>query len=300
MNMDDNEILVEIIRDLFGKEKNYYQTKGQISVNCPYCDDGKNKGNLDINMNEHVFKCWSCSDSNGTHGHLGKLMDMFGTKRQKKIYDLFKPKDVNVKEYRVKKIELPKEFIQFKDVNPIHIPHKEAVKYLKTRGITNQMVEKYNIGFATDGEYSGRIIVPSYNLDGELSYFISRAWFKTKNKYKNPEAPKETIIFNEKFIDWDSPIYVCEGVFDGFFTPNPVILLGKVMSDLLFEKIYDNAKSDVIICLDSDAWMDAQKLYNQLNGGKLRGRVKILKLPKNSDIADLRGDIESYFYKMSY
>ena len=298
--MDDNEILVEIIRDLFGKEKNYYQTKGQISVNCPYCDDGKNKGNLEINMNDHVFKCWSCSDSNGTHGHLGKLMDMFGTKRQKKIYDLFKPKDVNVKEYRVKKIELPKEFIQFKDVNPIHIPHKEAVKYLKTRGITNQMVEKYNIGFATDGEYSGRIIIPSYNLDGELSYFISRAWFKTKNKYKNPEAPKETIIFNEKFIDWDSPIYVCEGVFDGFFTPNPVILLGKVMSDLLFEKIYDNAKSDVIICLDSDAWMDAQKLYNQLNGGKLRGRVKILKLTKNSDIADLRGDIESYFYKMSY
>jgi len=298
--MDDNEILVEIIRDLFGKEKNYYQTKGQISVNCPYCDDGKNKGNLEINMNEHVFKCWSCSDSNGTHGHLGKLMDMFGTKRQKKIYDLFKPKDVNFKEYRVKKIELPKEFIQFKDVNPIHIPHKEAVKYLKTRGITNQMVEKYNIGFATDGEYSGRIIVPSYNLDGELNYFISRAWFKTKNKYKNPEAPKETIIFNEKFIDWDLPIYVCEGVFDGFFTPNPVILLGKVMSDLLFEKIYDNAKSDVIICLDSDAWMDAQKLYNQLNGGKLRGRVKILKLPKNSDIADLRGNIESYFYKMSY
>jgi hypothetical protein len=46
--------------------------------------------------------------------------------------------------------------------------------------------------------------------------------------------------------------------------------------------------------------MDAQKLYNQLNGGKLRGRVKILKLPKNSDIADLRGNIESYFYKMSY
>jgi hypothetical protein len=298
--MDDNEILVEIIRDLFGNEKNYYQTKGQISVNCPYCDDGKNKGNLEINMNEHVFKCWSCSESNGTHGHLGKLMDMFGTKRQKKVYELFKPKETNVKEYRLKKIELPKEFIQFKDANPIHIPHKEAVKYLKTRGITNQIVEKYNIGFATEGEYSGRIIVPSYNLEGELNYFVSRAWFKTKNKYKNPEAPKETIIFNEKFIDWESPIYICEGVFDGFFTPNPVILLGKVMSELLFEKIYDNAKSDVIICLDSDAWVDAQKLYNQLNGGKLRGRVKILKLPKNSDIADLRGEIEDYFYKMSY
>ena len=49
-----------------------------------------------------------------------------------------------------------------------------------------------------------------------------------------------------------------------------------------------------------DAWKDAQKLYNQLNGGKLRGRVKILKLPKDSDIADLKGKIDDYYYEMSY
>ncbi len=103
-----------------------------------------------------------------------------------------------------------------------------------------------------------------------------------------------------RVIDWEKPIYLCEGVFDGFFVPNPVILLGKVLSEKLFETIYDNAKSDIIICLGADAWKDAQKLYNQLNGGKLRGRVKVLKLPKDSDVAELRGKIDDYYYEMKY
>jgi DNA primase len=298
--MEDNEILVDIVRDLFGKEKHYYASKGQISVNCPYCDDGKNKGNLEINIYEHVYKCWACSETNGTHGPLGKLIDIFGTKRQKKTYDLFKPEGLKQKEVRVKKLDLPKEYTSFKDINPLHIPHKEALKYIKSRGITDEMIEKYKIGFACEGEYMGRVIVPSYNKEGELNYFVSRAWFKTKNKYKNPEAPKETIIFNEHLIDWTQPIFLCEGVFDGFFTPNPVVLLGKVLSDLLFETIYDKAESDIVICLDADAWKDAQRLYNTLNGGKLRGRIKILKLPKDSDIAELRGKIDDYYYEMNY
>ena len=169
--MEDNDILVDIVRDLFGKEKHYYASKGQISVNCPYCDDGSNKGNLEINIYDHVYKCWACSETNGPHGPLGKLIDIFGTKRQKKTYDLFKPEGLKQKEVKIKKLELPKEYTSFKDINPLHIPHKEALKYIKSRGITDQMIEKYNIGFADSGEYMGRVIVPSYGMDDELNYF---------------------------------------------------------------------------------------------------------------------------------
>ena len=129
--MDEDEILLEIIRDLFGKEKHYYASKGQISINCPYCDEGRNKGNLEININEHVYKCWSCSDSNGTHGVLGKLIDIFGTKNQKKTYDIFKPEEHKSKHVELKKLKLPKEFISIKDANPLHIPHREVLKYIK-------------------------------------------------------------------------------------------------------------------------------------------------------------------------
>jgi DNA primase len=298
--LDDKDVILEILSKILGEPEKSYDSKLQYGYNCPQCGVGQKKGNLEISLEKHLYHCWSCGEINDMHGPLGKLIDIYGTKNQKKVYNLLRPEEQKVKEKKPTKLKLPKEFVSFKDINPLHIPHKEALKYIKSRGITDQMIEKYNIGFACEGEYMGRVIVPSYDMEGELNYFVSRAWFKTKNKYKNPEAPKELIIFNEKLIDWTKPIYLCEGVFDGFFTPNPVILLGKVLHDLLFEKIYNNAQSDVIICLDEDAWNNAKKLYNTLNGGKLRGRVKIIKLPKDKDVAELRGDIEDYFYQMNY
>jgi hypothetical protein len=186
------------------------------------------------------------------------------------------------------------------DYSPIHVPHIQAKKYLLSRGITDDIIEKYGIGFATDGEYGGRIIVPSYDKEGELNFFVSRAWFKTKSKYKNPQSPKELIIFNESLIDWNKPIYLCEGVFDSFFLNNSIPLLGKHLPELLFGVLYDNAKSDIIICLDGDAFENAKKVYQQLNGGKLQGRIKILKLPNDKDVCDLKGEIKDYFYKMAY
>jgi hypothetical protein len=68
------------------------------------------------------------------------------------------------------------------------------------------------------------------------------------------------------------------------------------MSDLLFSTIYEKAKGNVIICLDADAWESSLKLYHMLNGGVLYNRIKLVKLPGDSDIADLRGIIKEEFY----
>jgi len=68
------------------------------------------------------------------------------------------------------------------------------------------------------------------------------------------------------------------------------------MSDLLFSTIYEKAKGNVIICLDADAWENSLKLYHTLNGGVLYNRVKLVKLPEDKDLADLRGEIKEEFY----
>ena len=70
-------------------------------------------------------------------------------------------------------------------------------------------------------------------------------------------------------------------------------MLGKFITDNLFEKIYDNAKK-VTIVLDGDAWSDSQKLYHRLNVGKLMGKVKVIKIEGDKDIADLKGDLSGY------
>ena len=46
-----------------------------------------------------------------------------------------------------------------------------------------------------------------------------------------------------------------------------------------------------------DEVMDV-KLYHTLNGGVLYDRIKILKLPKDKDVCDLRGQIEDYYYEI--
>ena len=65
------------------------------------------------------------------------------------------------------------------------------------------------------------------------------------------------------------------------------------MSDLLFDRLYNNANKITII-LDGDAWADAEKLYYKLNGGKLFGKIWVAKLPIDKDIAELCGNLNEY------
>jgi DNA primase len=302
---DEVEVLVELLTDVLGEPKQHYESKGQISFDCPVCaeekglDSGDGKGNLEINYIRHVYKCWACGETHGTHGPLGKLFDGYATKQQKKIYNLIKPEELQLQDKKRVRLRLPEGFTTFKDSNPRFIPHIEAYKYLLSRGINDEMIEKYSIGYTVQGEFAYRVIIPSFDKDGILNYFVGRAWVNKKMKYKNPASvPKDEIIFNEKLIDWDKDIFLVEGAFDSFFLPNPLVMLGKKMSKLIFETLYLKANANIIICVDGDAWDDGLKMYHELNGGRLYNKIKIVKLPKDKDVCDLRGEIQEYYYEI--
>lgn len=297
---EEHEAIVELLEEIFGDHGLHYSNRGQISLNCPICDEGRNKHNLEVNYFNDVYHCWSCGDSEGTHGSLGKLFDKFGNKKQKKLYKIFKPDDTE-KKVRIKKPKavLPDNFTLFKDSHPVYPIRRQAYNYLKSRGITDEIIEKFGIGFCDKGSHTGRIIIPSYDVKGDLNYYVGRSWDPhSRAKYRNPEAEKDQIIFWENLIDWNKDIYLVEGAFDGMFLDNPVVMLGKHMSELMFDKIYNNAKGNVIICLDGDAWDNAVKLYHELNGGELWGKIKIVKLPKDRDVCDLKGQIDDFFVKI--
>ena len=300
--------VVEILEDVLGDYKFHNDYKGQISFDCPVCsyeikglDSGDGKGNLEVNYKYNVYKCWSCAETHETHGSIYKLIKKYGNKKQLKNYQLLRPEDNEDSPKRFyKQVKLPKEFISFKNVSPglKMTPHfKQAWNYIKKRNITDEMIERYNIGFCYTGLYENRIIIPSYDEEKNLNYFIARSYLtKTKLKYKNPEVQKEVVIFNEYLINWDETIYIVEGAFDSIFIPNSIPMLGKFMSECLFKKLYDNAKK-IIIVLDPDAWNDAEKLYHKINCGKLMGKVWIVKLEGDKDIADLQGDLSNYKIK---
>jgi len=292
---DEREILVEMLKDILGDEKKHYEHHQQISFNCPECDEGRNKGNLEVNYGEHIWHCWSC----GISGPLGKLIDLYGNKKQKKVYNLFQPQETKPKEKKKEKLKLPQSFTVFKDSSEVYPIRRQAYNYLKSRGITDDIIEKYGIGFCDSGSFSGRIIIPSYDKNGELNYFIARSWDpRTKAKYKNPTAEKDKIIFNESLIDWKKDIFLVEGAFDSVFVPNSIAMLGKHMSELLFETLYNKAKKNIIVATDGDAFDAGIKIYNELNGGDLFGRIKIVKLPLDKDICDVKGLLDEYYIEI--
>ena len=303
----DYSAVVDILEDILGDYKMHNDYRGQISFDCPVCsydikglDHGDGKGNLEVNYKHNVFKCWVCAETHETHGSLYKLIKKYGNPKQLKKYNLLRPDDNDSPKKSYKQVRLPNEFIPFKSVTlglKLTPQYKQAFNYIKSRNITDEMIEKFNIGFCYQGPYENRIIIPSYDKDNELNYFIARSYLtKTKIKYKNPEVQKETIIWNEHLIKWDEPVYIVEGAFDSIFLENSIPMLGKFMTQNLFDKLYSSAKK-VIIVLDPDAWNDSEKLFHKLNCGKLMGKVWVVKLEGDKDIADLKGDLSEYKLK---
>ena len=294
--MEDSPLLLDLLQDVLGEVNSHYPNKAQISFDCPVCsydikglDKGDGKGNFEVNYSQGVYKCWACSETYGTHGSLNKLFLKWGNKRNKSTWELIGGDFIKTKKRKYEDVKLPRHYISFTKGNKLTIPYKEAYNYLRKRNITDKLIAKYSIGYTTEGPYSGRIIVPSFDKNEEINYFVSRSYVGHKNKYKNPEAEKDKIIFNEHLIDWESDVYLVEGVFDMFFVPNSIPLLGKNVSDKLWGILYENSKKHIIICLDGDAWKDSEKLYRKLDGGKLNGKIRLLKVPHNKDVGELGG-----------
>jgi len=302
--MKDNTLLFGILKDVLGRPKRRNNTKQQYAFDCPVCSaekgeyDGDGKGNLEVNLNEGIYHCWACGEINDTKGTLNKLFKNFATKQQiKKLkligYDIdyFKSKRKTKEKNIIEDLILPDSFIEFKDSNPKSLLHKQAWNYLvKQRKLTEEIIHKHKIGYTKSGKYSSRIILPSYDVNDELNYWVGRTYVNEKPKYLNPDSDKEEIIFNECCLNWDSDIYLVEGPFDHIVIHNSIPLLGKKISDKLMNLIYHKTTANVIILMDSDAWKDAKNLYSKLNVGKLFGRIKIIKLEEGYDIAKVHED----------
>jgi DNA primase len=243
---------------------------------CPFCNHHKKK--LQVNLDTQRWHCWVC-DSKGRsiQSLLRKLnVDIRDLNRLKDIYGEDDYTLVEKDEY-VAKLQLPSEFKQLhfkpKGFNP---EYNQAINYLKERGITQADIVKYNIGYCSEGLYFGRVIVPSYDENGDLNYFVARSYYKEERmKYKNPPVNRDVIVFDNQ-INWNEPITLCEGVFDSFsIKRNCIPLLGKFLLSKLKNKIIEKGVKEVTIMLDSDAIADSTKHtdYFLKNGIKVRNII---------------------------
>lgn len=310
------ERLYNILVSLLGESKQggYSPDTYQYQFNCIKCAE-KNGGpdgkyNLEISFKDSLFNrgglfhCWKCnSEDDKMRGGVLNLLKDYGSRL---MYDDYKQELENIRKIKLydinafsgitedismPSISLPQ---SFKPMVLDDCPNAKAVNYLKSRNITQDIIDKFHIGYTdmSDNEYYWRnkIIVPSFNLYGEINYFVGRDYSgKAKAKYKNCNADKKTILFQESLIDWDTPIVLVEGVFDALVYPNTISMLGKVLTkdSYTYQEIFNKANAGVIICIDSDTNISETKhIYSLLNNDSLKGNVKYIRLNKYKDLSE--------------
>ena len=284
LKQNDKNIVVSTLTGILGS---HLTLKGnELAFYCPFCNHHKQK--LQVNTETQKWHCWNCNSGGKKLTSLLKKLDV-----DRKVISVIREiygdsnynpqlEDADTKVF----ISLPKEFISLNETPKGFNPeYKHAIHYLTQRGIGMKEIIKYNIGYCKEGLYSRRVIIPSYNSDGTLNYFVSRSYYQEeKMKYKNPPISKNVICF-ESQVNWNEPIILCEGVFDAItIKRNAIPLLGKFPSRILVEKIFMSGISDIIISLDNDAINEALKAaeYFRKNGI----HVKMMYL-KDKDAADM-------------
>ena len=240
--------------------KSYQMKNGEHAFHCPFCNHHKKK--LQVNCQTQKWHCWVCNKGGYKIGILLRkinapqqiitdvlklLDDYVGTKKQQE----------EVTKYDV---SLPRCYkpLWKKTDDPLH---KNAMYYLRRRNSGVKEILRYSIGYCSSNGYSNRIIVPSYDADGKLNYFIARDMFPNSTmKYKNPPMSKDTVCF-ELFINWNEPVILCEGVFDAIaINKNAIPLLGKFPSKTLVMRLIEKRVKKIYVALDEDAKKDAIKL----------------------------------------
>lgn len=292
-----------IIQNIFEDVKGL-NTSEQLQVCCPRCQEIEGlshpdgKFNLEINTKRKLYRCWKC-ESPKFSGSLGKLIRLYGSHID---YEIYKSYVGSIQEYVFEEdvniqVKLPDEMIYFSQMESSNLEHFEAYNYLvNERKLSREIILKYRLGFCTTGKYKKRIIIPSFDMDGGVNYFVGRNYgSKSVNgvkisPYLNPKADKDKIIFNEGLINWDSTVYLVEGTFDMLSFPiNSIPMLGKTISSTLFSKL-NELKPDIVVLLDPDAYKNSVDLYYILYTIYVgcEERVKLVKLPTNEDIDELR------------
>lgn len=248
------ERLLTLLETLLGRSQS--ARGGEEAVfHCPKCNHHKKK--LTFNKSSQKFQCWVCNFK----GHRALQI----LKVAKAPYNLYQELKEIDKQYNFKTpkkakkeeiVSLPPSFNEIWRSDSIH--SKNAYNYLLKRKVTLQDMIKYNIGYCTEGEFANMVIIPSYDENGYLNYYVGRSF--QKNAYKThrlPSASKD-IIGMEMLINWDLPVILCEGALDAIaIKRNAIPLFGKKIPQSLMKKLVTSNVKKVYLALDDDAIRDA-------------------------------------------
>ena len=276
----------KIVTQILGS---YWQKGDEHLYHCPYC--GHHKKKMSINFSNGYWKCWVC-DTRGKN--IYRIVRKFGNYQQRQKYrelqglvdltdfeEMFKEYN-NIEEKQI--LEMPEGFVSLCNKD-LPMDSTDAFRYLSSRGIGRREILKWKIGYCKEGRYAGRIIIPSFDIEGDLNYFIARSYVGHTRRYLNPPADRD-LVFNELNIDWDEPVVLVEGVFDAIAAGfNAIPILGSTLREgsRLFQAIAVH-DTPVYMALDHDAEKKAEWIIKTM----LRYDLEVFKIPiDDEDVGEM-------------
>jgi len=249
------------LKSVFGSGK-YFHNSYELMVECPFCHHKNDR--MSINIESDDWKCWTCGKSGKSLFVLLKKNN--ATKSDIAIYiQKFRAKGIYVSLDKEKQQYLPK---LPDDYRPLFtdksVYGSRFLQYLiKKRNVTEQQILQYKIGVCSSGKYEERMILPSFDLRGNLNFFTGRHlddnnYLTYLNDTEAPKGYRNSIILNELNLDFTKPVVLVEGWFDLFkSTDNTALLLGSEISarSLLIQTLVKN-HTPVILALDPDAFIE--------------------------------------------
>lgn len=258
---------VAILREIFPDFK--IRKGSEFVTRCPSkeCRTDPNrhsKMKLEVSLENNSFACWRCHYS----GHVLKLVRQHGTTNQRTKYSSLLGVAADQSTNKLE-LTLPVEY-KFVLDNKNSRMGSDCLEWLVSKGISEETVLQNKVGYCEEGDYAGRVLFPSFAVDGSLNYFVTRHLYRDYFKWLKCKAKASQCVWNELFVDWSRQLLITESVktYLKYFQDDLNIISNNgttlTKRHMLFSKILIDSCCDVVIMFDPEAKMKAYEVAKEL------------------------------------
>ena len=189
-----SELVIPLLNKLLNSSGQKLRKQNEYLYWSPFVNHHKPK--LQVNIQTGKWHCWVSNQ--GGHNLFQLLKQVGASRNQYKELNEILGSSYSVSTKSDEKptiVTLPKEwkplYIEDGSIQQLH-----ALRFVMERGLSELDILKYNLGYCVSGLYQNRIIVPSYDENGTLNYFVGRDFYSGGMKYKNPPVSKDIVGFD--------------------------------------------------------------------------------------------------------
>lgn len=262
----------------------HYEVQGpEYNFSCPFCEEraASHIGTLHVNLHKNAYLCHTCGAGGRNVAYIirdvlgympynkdaAKDIALISTNRKKFVKSI--RRRLWPKKDQAAVVPLPEEFKRL-ILPAVTETGRIMYRYLRWRGLTDDDIDAYGLGYCAAGKWAGYIVFPFYQ-GGFPVYFTSRAVLaQSSRKSLNPEEDRRWYLYNYDRAIKERHIVIVEGPIDAIRVGRYAMGIGgKVLREEQIDLLDLDHVDEITVVMDADAHADtlanAARLKNRLN-----------------------------------